>query len=53
MRPGLTGLTVAQVQQLPSVVDLVTAGRALGLGRTKSYQLTRDGQFPCRVVHRS
>ena len=47
MRPGLT---VAQVQQLPAAVDLVTAGRALGLGRTKSYQLARDGQFPCRVI---
>lgn len=42
------GLSVADVQQLPAVVDLVTAGRTLGLGRTKTYQLARTGQFPCR-----
>lgn len=41
---------MADVQQLPAVVDLVTAGRALGLGRTKTYQLARTGQFPCRVI---
>jgi hypothetical protein len=44
------GLSVADVQQLPAVVDLVTAGRTLGLGRTKTYQLARTGQFPCRVI---
>ncbi|GLW98802.1 helix-turn-helix domain-containing protein [Microtetraspora sp. NBRC 16547] len=47
MKPGLT---LAQIQQLPAVVDLVTAGRALGLGRTKSYQLARTGEFPCRII---
>ncbi|MEU6719615.1 hypothetical protein ABZ897_49850 [Nonomuraea sp. NPDC046802] len=26
-------LTLAEIQQLPAVVDVVTAGRALGLGR--------------------
>jgi hypothetical protein len=41
---------LAEVSQLPAVVDLVTAGRALGLGRTKSYQLARAGEFPCRVM---
>jgi hypothetical protein len=44
------GLSVADVQQLPAVVDVVTAGRALGLGRTKTYQLARTGEFPCRVI---
>ena len=44
------GLSVAEVLALPSVVDVVTAGRALGMGRTKSYQLARSGQFPCRVI---
>jgi hypothetical protein len=43
-------LSVADVQHLPAVVDLVTAGRALGLGRTKTYQLARTGEFPCRVI---
>ena len=44
------GLTLAEVAPLPAVTDLVTAGRALGLGRTKAYQLARAGTFPCRVI---
>lgn len=35
---------------LPVSVDLATAGRAFGLGRTRSYELARAGQFPCRVI---
>jgi hypothetical protein len=35
---------------LPVTVDLVTAGRAFGLGRTRSYELARAGEFPCRVI---
>jgi hypothetical protein len=35
---------------LPVSVDLTTAGRAFGLGRTRSYELARAGQFPCRVI---
>ncbi len=44
------GLTLAELGDLPAVTDLVTAGRALGLGRTKAYQLARTGQFPCPVI---
>lgn len=44
-------LTLAEVACLPAVTDLVTAGRALGLGRTKAYELARAGQFPCPVIH--
>lgn len=44
------GLTPAEIRKLPAVVDLVTAGRALGLGRTKAYQLARSGEFPCRIL---
>ena len=43
-------MTVAEVQALPAVVDLRTAARALGLGRTLAYQLARRGEFPCRVL---
>ena len=43
-------LTLAEVADLPAVTDLVTAGRALGLGRTKAYELARAGQFPCPVI---
>jgi len=43
-------MTVAEVRALPAVVDLRTAARALGLGRTLAYQLARRGEFPCRVL---
>lgn len=43
-------LTLAEVAGLPAVTDLVTAGRALGLGRTRAYELARAGQFPCPVI---
>jgi len=35
---------------LPVVMDLETAGRAFGLGRTLSYQLARREEFPCPVL---
>jgi hypothetical protein len=44
------GMSLAELGELPAVVDLVTAGRALGIGRTKSYELARSGEFPCRVL---
>ena len=43
-------LTLEEIAGLPAVTDLVTAGRALGLGRTKAYDLARTGQFPCPVI---
>lgn len=43
-------LTLAELADLPTVTDLVTAGRALGLGRTKAYELARAGRFPCPVI---
>ena len=43
-------LTLAEIAGLPAVTDLVTAGRALGIGRTKAYELARAGQFPCPVI---
>ncbi|MXQ63142.1 helix-turn-helix domain-containing protein [Actinomadura rayongensis] len=44
------GLTLAEVRSLPVCVDLVTAGRVLGVGRTTAYQLARTGRFPCQVL---
>jgi hypothetical protein len=35
---------------LPPTVSVETAARALGLGRTRAYQLARQGQFPCKVI---
>lgn len=46
----MRGLTPAEIRALPAMVDLVTAGRALGVGRTKSYELARAGRFPCPVL---
>ena len=43
-------LTLAEIGGLPAVTDLVTAGRALGIGRTRAYELARAGQFPCPVI---
>jgi hypothetical protein len=44
------GLTAAEIRSLPATIDLVTAGRVFGIGRTKAYQLARTGEFPCRVL---
>ena len=42
-------MTRDELFALPAVTDLVTAGRAWGLGRTKAYQLAEAGEFPCPV----
>ena len=43
-------LTIDQVRALPAMVDVVTAARALGLGRSKAYELAKADAFPCRIV---
>jgi hypothetical protein len=43
-------LTFDQLHALPTVVDLMTAARALGIGRTKAYQLAHADQFPVRII---
>lgn len=45
-----TTLTLAEVLELPAAVDLVTAGRAFGISRTKAHELVRANDFPCRVL---
>ena len=42
-------VTIAQLRAT-ATVDLMTAARALGLGRTKAYELARRDEFPCRVI---
>jgi hypothetical protein len=42
-------MSVDELLNLPVSVDLVTAGRAFGLGRTISYELAQAGKFPCTV----
>jgi predicted site-specific integrase-resolvase len=43
-------MTEAEVLALPAAVDLATAGRALGIGRTKAFELAREGRFPVKVL---
>jgi len=42
-------MTLDELLALPVSVDLVTAGRAFALGRTKSFELAQAGDFPCAV----
>lgn len=43
-------MTIEELLALPVSVDLVTAGRAFGLGRTKAFELAQSDEFPCRVL---
>jgi excisionase family DNA binding protein len=43
-------LTLGDLQTLPPTIDLMTAARVLGIGRSKAYQLARDGEFPVRII---
>ncbi|WP_199523986.1 DNA-binding protein [Micromonospora craterilacus] len=45
-----SALSQDQLLQLPAMVDLTTAARAIGLGRTKAYELARRNAFPCPVL---
>ncbi|MEU2168289.1 DNA-binding protein [Micromonospora chersina] len=42
--------TAGQVHAFPVTVDLPTAGSCFGLGRDASYNLARQGAFPCPVL---
>lgn len=46
----VTPFTLTQLQALPPVLDIETAGRVLLVGRTKSHELARRGQFPVPVL---
>jgi hypothetical protein len=43
-------LTASQVRALPAVVDVVTAGEVLGIGRSVAYELVRTDRFPTPVL---
>lgn len=43
-------MTREELLALPVTIDLVTAARALGMGRTKAYELVRTGEFPVPVL---
>ncbi|MET9565434.1 hypothetical protein [Streptomyces tauricus] len=44
------GMTREELLTLPVSVDLETSNRALGLGRSKGYELAKRGQYPCKVL---
>lgn len=46
----MQSMPISELNTLPAIVDLLTAARALGLGRTKAYELARRGEFPCPVL---
>lgn len=50
MTASKDGLSRAELLALPVTVDVPTAARALGLGRSTGYELARRGEFPCRVL---
>ncbi|MFJ3636205.1 hypothetical protein ACQKM2_10565 [Streptomyces sp. NPDC004126] len=39
-----------EVLALPVAIDLDTSNRALGLGRSKGYELAKRGEYPCKVL---
>ncbi|WP_406094490.1 hypothetical protein [Streptomyces sp. NBC_01013] len=47
---SLKGMSREDLLALPVAVDLETGNRALGLGRSKGYELAKRGQYPCRVL---
>jgi excisionase family DNA binding protein len=42
---------VVDLAALPPTIDLVTAARLLGIGRTTAYELVRDGRWPTPIIH--
>lgn len=44
------GLCSRDLRGLSPALDLVTAAKALGIGRTTAYSLARDDEFPCRLI---
>ncbi|MCK9921920.1 AlpA family transcriptional regulator [Frankia sp. AgPm24] len=42
--------TEADILRLPAVIDIVTAGEILGIGRTQSYRLAKTGDFPVKTI---
>lgn len=47
---GSKGMSREELLALPVAVDLDTGNRALGLGRSKGYELAKRGEYPCKVL---
>ena len=44
-------MTREELLALPPVVDVPTAAKVLGVGRSAAYELVRSGQWPTPVLH--
>jgi hypothetical protein len=42
--------TIEAVRGLGMTTDVETAGAILGIGRTKAYELAKNGEFPAVVI---
>jgi excisionase family DNA binding protein len=53
-QPGQPGAarvwTIDAVRALAAMIDIETAGAVLGIGRSKSYEMAKNGEFPVRIV---
>jgi hypothetical protein len=47
---GSKGMSRDELLALPVAVDLDTSNRALGLGRSKGYDLAKRDAYPCKVL---
>ncbi|MFI5495278.1 DNA-binding protein [Actinoplanes sp. NPDC051859] len=45
-----SAMSIDDLLSLPTTVNLETAGRALGIGRTLAHELARKGEFPVPVM---
>ncbi|MEV4672190.1 hypothetical protein AB0K34_11110 [Actinomadura sp. NPDC049382] len=43
-------MSYEELLALPTAFDVVTAGRGFGIGESKSRDLARRGEFPCRIL---
>ena len=43
-------MTRRELEALPVAFDLPTAAKALGIGRSKAFDLAQRGEFPVRVL---
>jgi len=47
---SVTSMSAEELRALPPVIDLPTAARVLGIGRTAAYSLVRSGEWPSPVL---
>ena len=43
-------MSPAELRKLPPTLDLVTAGKILGISRGTAYSLAQRGKFPVKVL---